>query len=167
MDVSMTVRRLDLIEALKKARDEFLSKSGPVVQPTERRQKSFEAMEAFKAEMIAALKKQAKGLKDGSAIVSMIGHGGQAVVVHADRPLQAKPYAPAPKITNDIVYAMNEARNADRFAHQIKSAARPYDAAIQLLEMSDDEHVGVPAAQYQALLAGRPIGAVDDDTDDF
>lgn len=106
----------------------------------------------------------------------------------ADRPKMARiltsnqPWPPEPPAppgvpafpSNDA--AMREQREAGLAQHvrKLETAIQPYEAAIALLNMSDDDKVGVDRADYHRLLGGSPRPSrsragvdYDDDEDEY
>lgn len=194
IEISMTVNREQLISALKTKRDAIVKHYQFQIDANNSKA---DVTGDFVGDLAAYHRTLADMLTAGAATFEVTSHGlaiaqhGRDALMRTGRrktqhgweqePNQVAiiakdpkktPLPETPDVTRELVEARSTKQKIDALKANMRDAAAPYDAAIQLLEMSVDENVGVPATEYQRLLAGRPDhagtrGAYNEDEDEL
>jgi hypothetical protein len=144
MNVNMTVNRLELIAKLEEARAREMAAAGGE-REQERLAEARETLADYRARWAKAWKQRIKLVEAGE--LRLVHNGGGGMTVSRDAPA-------LPTLTEKQYRAVTEIERLQELEQEAAEAARPYDAALELLRMSADETVGVSGADYQRLLAG-------------
>jgi hypothetical protein len=163
MEMSMTVNREKLVEALTTKRDEVKEKLQAKVDEAQTK------LDAAKEsnDVVAFLEKITELVRDGKVEVydyngrQKSSHGRQEVLVGMvstqrgiDGLERVIPDPPSREHETSGIASLTQQLEREKIL--LDKAITPYNAALQLLEMSDEESVGIPASEYQRLLAGNP-----------
>lgn len=156
----MTVNREALIAALEAKRTEIINSFN---EKNQQKADDIKEIDDYVKTLVDVRKEITAMLEAGTATVTAALYGnGEAYVVPTDPGVKLPKM---PKLSNRLTQLLRRREILRAFKIELDQKTAPYDAALQLLRMSVDENVGVPAAEYQRLLAGSPVDGINKRSD--
>lgn len=143
--MDMTVKRVDLIDALTKKRDEIIAVYDERIAKAEAKKTAVEDVQ--------------KNMKQWHLDVAKLLRAGKIEVSGAGKLVggtERVPEKPAVTRGRRADWVAEEAQRAVKYLEAYRDEdVEPLNAALLLLNMSADETVSVPSAEYQGLLSKR------------